>query len=68
MESKNCEYCNKPLKAFTARPDWLNRKAHRNCYKKTSFVNKNKMIELNEYIEKMNKLTGTEVPLFEIKK
>ena len=68
MENKNCKYCNKPLKAFTAQPDWISRKIHKNCYKNTTYVNKKKMIELNEYIENMNKLTGTEVPLFEIKK
>lgn len=54
----NCEHCKKELKKLTKTRDWNTRKYHLKCYNKIQ-----KSIELNHFIELMNKKHGTDVKL-----
>lgn len=54
----NCMHCKKSLKKFTKTIDWEGRKAHIKCHKKVM-----ESIELNHFIDLMNKKCGTAIPL-----
>ena len=58
MDSKpKCIYCNRPLKAFTAQPDWIVRKMHKKCY-----IESEKYSQLRDFTDRMNEMFNTRVP------
>jgi hypothetical protein len=56
MEQIKCKNCFCNYKSFSAEPEWLSKKKHKYCYKK-----RKQYSELCEFIERMNKLHGTNV-------
>lgn len=54
----NCMHCKKSLKKFTKTNDWEKRNFHIKCHNKIM-----KSIELNHFIDLMNKKYGSNVPL-----
>jgi hypothetical protein len=56
MEQIKCKDCKTNYKSFSAEPEWISKKRHKNCHKK-----KQKYLELCEFIDRMNKQHGTNV-------
>jgi hypothetical protein len=56
MEQQKCKFCKNDFKSFSAEPDWLSKKRHKDCYKK-----RKQFLEICEFIDRMNTQHGTNV-------